>query len=428
VIKMKQKLFLIWFILLLVLVLNKAYAYPTIYPTGVTIYNKTEAYDGYTSFASTDIEGSSIVYIIDMKGNILHEWHINGSTINNLVFKNGHILSNIRLKGKCPVMGCVQVIEERDWDGNVVWQYKNNKLHHLAEPMTNGNIITIEWDLLPKAFINYVKGGIPGTELENNTIYTDVIKIVNRNNEVVWEWHPYKHLNVSDWSLNSAENRKYWPNINRIDYLPEGNPFNGKKSLLVSFRATDSLGIIDMKTKEIVWKWGKDILAHQHDPQLLKNGNIIVFDNGFLRPNVGDPYTSNSFSRVIEINPRVKKIVWEYDGTIPNHMMGFGFYSFIGGFVEKLPNDNTLITETTTGRIFEVNKKGDIVWEYVHPKAGVDSVFRFSLDEVDWAGKLSPPKQKNKFSIKIPNKFLWIIILILIIGLLVSLRLNKKKN
>ena len=113
---------------------------------------------------------------------------------------------------------------------------------------------------------------------------------------------------------------------------------------------------------------------------------------------------------------------------MPNRMMGFGFYSFIGGFVEKLPNDNTLITETTTGRIFEVNKKGDIVWEYVHPKAGVDSVFRFSLDDVDWAEKLSLPKEKNKFHIEIPNKVLWVVILILLIGLLVSLRLNKKKG
>lgn len=111
---MKQNLFLIGFILLLVLVVNNAYAYPTIYPVGVTIYNKTEAYNGYTSFAGVGVNGNSIVFIIDMQGRILHEWHINGSTINNLIFKNGHILSNIRLKGKCPVMGCVQAIEERD--------------------------------------------------------------------------------------------------------------------------------------------------------------------------------------------------------------------------------------------------------------------------------------------------------------------------
>lgn len=37
---------------------------------------------------------------------------------------------------------------------------------------------------------------------------------------------------------------------------------------------------------------------------------------------------------------------------------------------EKAPNRNTLITESTTGRLFEVAPDKEIVWEYLNPQRG----------------------------------------------------------
>jgi hypothetical protein len=37
------------------------------------------------------------------------------------------------------------------------------------------------------------------------------------------------------------------------------------------------------------------------------------------------------------------------------------------GAAERLPNGNTHITESATGRLFEVTPGGDVVWEYVIP-------------------------------------------------------------
>lgn len=37
---------------------------------------------------------------------------------------------------------------------------------------------------------------------------------------------------------------------------------------------------------------------------------------------------------------------------------------------QRLPNGNTLITEGGTGRVFEITKAGQIVWEYVSPFVG----------------------------------------------------------
>ena len=76
----------------------------------------------------------------------------------------------------------------------------------------------------------------------------------------------------------------------------------------------------------------------------------IIFDNGRVR----------TWTRVIEIDPLTKKIVWEY-----RHK---DFFSLTQGFAQRLPNGNTLITESEKGRAFEITSKKKLVWEYYHPQ------------------------------------------------------------
>ena len=98
-------------------------------------------------------------------------------------------------------------------------------------------------------------------------------------------------------------------------------------------------------------------MGHQHDPTLLDNGNILIFDNGWHALTAPTPA-----SRVIEVDPRTNQIQWEYK-TKP----GWDFFSaFISG-AQRLPNGNTLICEGMTGRLFEVTYEGELVWEYTNP-------------------------------------------------------------
>jgi hypothetical protein len=66
------------------------------------------------------------------------------------------------------------------------------------------------------------------------------------------------------------------------------------------------------------------------------------------------------YSRAIEVNPATNEIVWKYQDK-PT-------WSFFNA--QRLPNGNTLITESSFGRMFEVTKEGEIVWEYVNPFFG----------------------------------------------------------
>ncbi|MFC2154850.1 arylsulfotransferase family protein, partial [Candidatus Altiarchaeota archaeon] len=90
----------------------------------------------------------------------------------------------------------------------------------------------------------------------------------------------------------------------------------------------------------------------QHEPVLLENGNILIFDNR----------GPGGSSRVLEFDPFTLEIVWQYEGTSSHP-----FYSELLGTNQRLPNGNTLITESKRGRVFEVTPENELVWEYRNP-------------------------------------------------------------
>jgi hypothetical protein len=79
---------------------------------------------------------------------------------------------------------------------------------------------------------------------------------------------------------------------------------------------------------------------------------VLVFDNQ------GRPGSS----RVLEIDPATQEVTWEYAGTPPK-----SFYTEFCGAAQRLPNGNTLITESEAGRAFEVTPGGDAVWSFASP-------------------------------------------------------------
>ena len=68
------------------------------------------------------------------------------------------------------------------------------------------------------------------------------------------------------------------------------------------------------------------------------------------------------FSRVVEIDPATREVVWSYADEMVN-----AFFTAFMGNAQPLPNGNVHITESATGRLFEVTRAGQVVWEYVIP-------------------------------------------------------------
>lgn len=88
-------------------------------------------------------------------------------------------------------------------------------------------------------------------------------------------------------------------------------------SILTCIRNLNVIAVVDPAGRQVVWQWGTDVLEHPHHPTVLPNGHLLVFDNGAFR----------QYSRIIELDPGARKIVWTYEAD-PRA----GFYSFkMGG-------------------------------------------------------------------------------------------------
>ena len=243
---------------------------------------------------------------------------------------------------------------EVDWDGNKIWEHRDKDHHHDARRTSSGGAIYLTVELVDQDLAAKVKGGNPITG--ENGMWADVIVEVDASGKRIWEWHAAEHLDLEQDVITFNDSREEWSHGNTVVPL-------GDDRVLFSFRNISTVGIIDKATSEIIWRLGGEVLAQQHDPSLLPNGNILVYDNGSHSPNHALP-----FSRVVEVDPKTNQVVWEY---FDNPAYNF-FSPYISG-ARRLPNGNTLITEGMFGRMFQVTSEGDVVWEYINPHYSEDS-------------------------------------------------------
>lgn len=111
------------------------------------------------------------------------------------------------------------------------------------------------------------------------------------------------------------------------------------------------------------------MLDGPHAPTVLANGNILAFDNGRER----------GYSRVLEIDPRTRKIVWEYSGY--DHFLPF---SLSGSSAQRLANGNTLIVTRAAGIIIEVSPDKRVVWGYRYKLGNLYRAVKYRKNGIGW--------------------------------------------
>ncbi len=131
--------------------------------------------------------------------------------------------------------------------------------------------------------------------------------------------------------------------------LAARHPIYAAGNVLVSMRHQDTIAIFDCDAGEVVWAWGQGEVRGPHDATLLENGNVLLFDNRL----------GEGWSRVVELDPLSRRVVWEWRAPAPAD-----FYTRSRGSVQRLPGGNTLIAESDRGHAFEVTPDGDVVWDF----------------------------------------------------------------
>ncbi len=337
---------------------------------GLISHNQAQSFHGYTLYTSTHKQQA---FLLAMNGQVVHSWHLpfgefldcrsnNGLKPDSAyvyirrthVFPNGDILAIIVEAGVTPWgLGLVKL----DAHSNIIWSYCKNA-HHDFSIGEDGRIYTLTHEIrqegykdLPAIRTPFIDDKVvvlspEGRELQSFSL-TDALKKSN--------WWELCYANGSD--------KGDFLHANDIEVLTSplapAFPFAKPGHLLISMRELNLIGILNPESRSFVWATTGPWM-HQHDPDFLPNGNLLLFDN------LGRRNRPGGRSRVLEFNPLTHEVVWQFEGNA-----AYNFYSEVRGCQQRLPNGNTLITLSDAGRIMEVTQSRDVVWEYantaVHP-------------------------------------------------------------
>ncbi len=336
--------------------------------SGVTVHDPERAFQGFNLAVSGHAPGGTLM---DMDGNLLHEWRTSFEQVwpereflerfrTGNWFRRAHLFENGDLIG---IWARSAGILKLDRDSNVIWA-NTIGAHHDLEVMPDGTItvLTVENHIVKRVH-------------PRKPMLEDFITVLGPDGQVV------RSVSVLEAFENSERYRYLWMqhpqktgivfHTNTIDVL-DGRIANempefARGRVLISMRAMDTIAVVDLDRVEVVWAH-KGGFAKQHDPQVLADGGLLLFDNKDERES----------SSVEVYDPRDMSLRWVYRGT-PSQP----FYSKHSGAVQRLANGNTLITESVNGRAFEVTAEGEIVWEYINPhRTGEDDELRAALYEV----------------------------------------------
>ncbi len=425
---------------------------PTVYPTGTTIYEPDRCWNGYTIF-QTETEAGAV--LIDMNGNAVRSWkHIVGYPVT--ILPGGYVMGGTVgrvTKAYTHHIGSDDLVQE-DWEGNIVWKFgKADEVEvdgkRLWSARQNHDFAR---EGAPLAY--YVPGMAPLVDRGNTLILSQrsgtwpevtrdflprAARIIEVSWEgtILWEWMPAEHFEEFGHSeaakstiMRGCKNQHcvFLNTVSRLGpnrWYDAGDERFHPENIITDDRGT-MIFIISKRTGGIVWKVGPEYTAtpalrklgtivgphHSHmiPRGLPGEGNILVFDNGgaagFGPPNPGSPTGEwnalRDHSRVLEIDPTTLEIVWghtaEKEGFVPV-MEDSKFFSHYASGAQRLPNGNTLIAETTYGRIFEVTRENEIVWEYVSPYSTSEKVhssrmFRAYRVPYAWIPQLVKPEER----------------------------------
>lgn len=359
--------------------------------------NINKSYLLLTPFNTLDFNAKSgKVFLVDLYGKPVHVWKTAFPPFYTTLKKNGNIVvasinpSDMRKSHT----GKTGLIQEIDWHGKIIWEYKNNFMHHDFEVLPNGHIVISKAERLPREIAQKIKGGVPESELEGD-VWTDIIIEINQKGEEVWKWDALKYLNPEEYKLGPLTVRNNWTHINSIRFT-ECDPLEHSEAFVVSMRNISTVLIIKKDTGKIIWKSPQGMFSYQHDVTFLKNNNILVFDNGLFR----EQKKPCLYSKVAEVNPLTNQIEWEFLGG-KSGVEQASFASGTLGGAQRLSDGNTLITNGLRGHIFEVTRDKKIVWDFINPHFTASTgpwpnniVFksrRYEIDQIDWPEKISKP-------------------------------------
>jgi hypothetical protein len=343
------------------------------------------------------------VEIADLNGRTLHEWPIDWFTIwpdpehipawrvpktkpgavihGTQLMENGDLVFNFEFDGMVRL----------DRHGKVVWRLPC-LTHHSIHLGDDGNL----WVCSRKAYVERD----PRFPNREPPFEEDTILEVTPDGKVAAEWSVDDLLEANGFAglryLGTLEN---WStqieiegdtlHLNDVEPFPETmeEGFFRRGDIMVSLRNINTVFVFNRNDGKIKFiSTGR--FVRQHDPDFMDGNRFSVFDNNNIAPKA---HGQQSRIVIISAPDNTMEVFFEGNARVP-------FYTTIMGKHQWLPNGNLLITESVEGRAFEINHRGEVVWEYVnYVEQGVAGL----LSEV----QRLPPEQGRLFGHPVTSEF-----------------------
>ncbi len=268
----------------------------------VDVYQPDKVWPGTTLLPDNHNPDKPRIIEVNMLGEIVWEYLVppdlkryTNPGFDVELLPNGHVLYVLPGKG----------IYEIDRNGQVTWSYLTTKISHDADRLPNGNTI-------------FAFGGL---DQKSDAQVTEI----DSQGKIIWSWQAKAHFDKPPYQDIFDEG---WTHTNAVARLPDGNT-------LISLRNFHFVVEVDPRGN-IVRTTGEGLLRHQHDPEVLPNGNLLLADHS-------EP------QRAAEIDRQSGQIIWQ-----------FPVLRQLVRDANRLPNGNTLITGGTG--LVEVTAGKEVVW------------------------------------------------------------------
>ena len=310
--------------------------------------------------------------ILDINGKAVHEWNIDwfklwpnpqhlpeeslpqekpGTHIHGAVLmENGDLIFNFEN------LGLIRI----DLNGEVVWRL-DYITHHSIHRHDDGNL----W-VSGRRYHTQRVDRLPHLE---PPFFEETIVEVTPEGEILREWFVADILRKNGYEgllyLGTLNNTSTYITENTdIFHLNDVEPFPltleedffRQGDVIVSLRNINTVFVFNSETDEIKYiSFGQ--FVRQHDPDFIDGNTFSVFDNN----NDSTLSPEQRQSRIVIVSARENSSEVFFEGTPENP-----FFTHIMGKHQWQPDGNLLITESVSGRGFEVNQQGEVVWEYIN--------------------------------------------------------------
>mgnify|MGYP001793218237 CR=1 FL=1 len=161
---------------------------------GLVYRDKEKEAGGYTLFCPVRGRHANL---LDAEGRIVHQWHHPEGVQHVRWLPNGNLLvQSLPAEfafGAQEIGGNAHAMYELDHDSNVVWEYRDDYMHHDYQRLDNGNTLLIRWERMPADVTARVQGGFVA-ENDPDWMWGDTIREIDAAGSTVRAWKSWAHI------------------------------------------------------------------------------------------------------------------------------------------------------------------------------------------------------------------------------------------